>query len=248
MDQSVSDGHDEGSSLHGILFDFAFTLFQPPSPLALLQSAGLDPADAIALWEEIWRQADVAAAAGERDLCPEGHRREWIRLLEPADAVAPGLSHHLYEMFAKPTSWVPYPGVASALRQLREKGYRLGLVSNIAYDLRPVVRAHGLGAMFDAVVLSFEVGVQKPHPEIFRAAARQMGVDPRACLMVGDSPHADGGAESVGMATLIVPGARMQVAGRISLLEQLVQLPRSASRLAGQSIHEPRLHPSHSIG
>lgn len=85
--------------------------------------------------------------------------------------------------------------------------YPLALVSN--FDHAPTARAilerEGLTASFDEIVISDEVGVCKPHPEIFHHAARALSVDPRACLHVGDSEEADiAGAVGAGLRAIHV--------------------------------------------
>jgi FMN phosphatase YigB (HAD superfamily) len=85
--------------------------------------------------------------------------------------------------------------------------YPLALVSN--FDHAPTARAilerEGLTASFDVIVISDEVGVCKPHPEIFHHAARALSVDPRVCLHVGDSEEADiAGAVGAGLRALHV--------------------------------------------
>lgn len=74
----------------------------------------------------------------------------------------------------------------------------MGVVSNIGWDLRPVFRAHGLDPYVDVYVLSYEHGVQKPDPRLFKTACTALGVEPRDVLMVGDDRRADGGAAALG--------------------------------------------------
>lgn len=85
--------------------------------------------------------------------------------------------------------------------------YPLALVSN--FDHAPTARAilerEGLADSFDEIVISDEVGVCKPHPEIFHHTARALSVDPRDCLHVGDSEEADiAGAVGAGLRALHV--------------------------------------------
>jgi putative hydrolase of the HAD superfamily len=85
--------------------------------------------------------------------------------------------------------------------------YPLALVSN--FDHAPTARAilerEGLTRCFDEIIISDEVGVCKPHPEIFHHAARALSVNPRACLHVGDSKEADiDGAVGAGLRALRV--------------------------------------------
>jgi FMN phosphatase YigB (HAD superfamily) len=78
------------------------------------------------------------------------------------------------------------------------------VVSNIGWDLRPVFRFHGLDAWVREYVLSFEHGIQKPDPRLFRAACGALGLEPRETLMVGDDSRADAGAAALGCAVHLV--------------------------------------------
>ena len=52
---------------------------------------------------------------------------------------------------------------------------RVGVVSDIHYPLRPHFDHYGLGTFVDSYTLSFEHGVQKPHPRLFQIALEQLG-------------------------------------------------------------------------
>lgn len=102
------------------------------------------------------------------------------------------------------------PGAVAALGRLGGR-FRLGLVSNAQWLFtRPELQQLGLGPFFDPVVVSSEVGVRKPGPEIFERALGGAGATPSATLHVGDDPYADvGGAAAMGMRTCLVgPAAR----------------------------------------
>ncbi len=91
------------------------------------------------------------------------------------------------------------------LEALRELGVRcqLGLVSNGgSRSQRAKLRAAGLEGLFGAaIVVSGEVGLEKPDPEIFLLACRRLGREPGECLFVGDQELLDGvGARAAGMA------------------------------------------------
>ena len=96
-----------------------------------------------------------------------------------------------------------YADARATLAWAKEAGYRLGLVTNRWFGralLEPELRAHGLGGMFDAVVVSCDVGYAKPHPEIFRRALADLGVVADAAVMVGDSLRNDvAGAKRSGL-------------------------------------------------
>lgn len=142
-----------------------------------------------------------AYAARDRD--PRAHRAAYTGLL--STVAEPRLATALYERILDPDGWIVYADSVRVLRALRERGVRVAAVSNVGYDLRPVLRAHGLLELFDAVVFSFEAGSIKPEPAIFLGACEALGVEPAAALMVGDHAAADGGAADAGIRTLLLP-------------------------------------------
>lgn len=83
-----------------------------------------------------------------------------------------------------------YPEVPQVLRALRDRGYRLGVCSNLAYPyVLPATRL--LGEMIDAAVWSCEVGAIKPDIVIYEIAASSLGIAPVEILMIGDNYRAD---------------------------------------------------------
>ncbi len=99
------------------------------------------------------------------------------------------------------------PGMADALRHLRDSGYRLGLVA----DTRPrtawnVLHQHDLYDLFDAYAISEEVEAEKPDPRIFRTALDRLGVPTqgyRWVAMVGNNPMRDiRGANALGLISI----------------------------------------------
>ncbi len=97
-----------------------------------------------------------------------------------------------------------YPGVLEALAYLRQRGFRLWLLSNAQAAFTSCeLRMLGLGAQFDGVLLSSDYGCRKPDLRFFRALMEQYGLDPATCLMVGNDRNTDiAGARDAGMATL----------------------------------------------
>jgi putative hydrolase of the HAD superfamily len=99
-------------------------------------------------------------------------------------------------------------GSAQALLDsLRSRGVKTGVVANSwpepARILRADIAAAGLAELLDVIVLSAEVGVQKPAPEIFLAATNALEVDPIDTMFVGDRLETDvQGAARVGMTTV----------------------------------------------
>ncbi|MFC5290992.1 HAD-IA family hydrolase [Actinokineospora guangxiensis] len=85
------------------------------------------------------------------------------------------------------------PEIAEAVEAARVKGFRTALLSNA--DRTP----GGLPEVFDAVVVSGEVGFGKPDERIYELAARRIGVDAAACVYVDDIRAFVLGAVAVGM-------------------------------------------------
>ncbi|PKO23258.1 MAG: hypothetical protein CVU38_05000 [Chloroflexi bacterium HGW-Chloroflexi-1] len=100
------------------------------------------------------------------------------------------------------------PGAREVLTQLRDRGLRLGVISNTLQPGRYLDEAlarRGIFDFFPVRIYSSEVGVAKPHPAIFRAALDALGVSAAAALYVGDRLRADvAGAHGVGMRAVLV--------------------------------------------
>jgi FMN phosphatase YigB (HAD superfamily) len=148
---------------------------------------------------------DLAALYAERDLQPESHRAAYIGLLATVPAPEPGLAEAIYEQIHRPEGWIPYEDARDVVDTLVARGLRVGLVSNVGFDVRPILRHHGFATLAERCTLSYEVGAMKPSPEIFRAALRSVGASAPETLMVGDHAEADGGAAALGLRTLILP-------------------------------------------
>jgi putative hydrolase of the HAD superfamily len=97
------------------------------------------------------------------------------------------------------------PTTHALLDALRERGLRLGLVSNALDPPRLLHRDladFDVAERLDAAVFSSEVGWRKPHAAIFERALELTGADPERTLMVGDRLREDvGGAAALGMRT-----------------------------------------------
>jgi putative hydrolase of the HAD superfamily len=108
----------------------------------------------------------------------------------------------LRSWFDRPGVVRPYSEVLDVLAALRERGYRLGIVSNWSWNLRQRVAQVELDRFFEVVWASAYAGCNKPHPAIFRQALAQMqpAVSPDRALYVGDSYWYDVvGARSAGL-------------------------------------------------
>ncbi|WP_091349576.1 HAD family hydrolase [Micromonospora rhizosphaerae] len=237
-----SSGADRASTsrrpVEAVLFDFHGTLAQVEEPrewvLAAAAACGveLDRVRATALADRLLTAGRaggplparvpprLAELWADRDLYPHAHRGAYIGLAETVDAGIDGFADALYERLLVPEGWVPYPDTEAILKALRQAGVKVAVVSNIAFDIRPLFAAWGLDDLVDAYTLSYEVGRCKPDPGIFLRACGMLGVDPERSLMVGDTP-ADAGAVAAGCAVLVLPAAD---AGRANGLGAVLDL------------------------
>jgi len=96
-----------------------------------------------------------------------------------------------------------FPDTRDTLGTLRERGYRLGLLSNTwwAADWHNAdLAAHGLAGLLDELVYTSDLPCSKPHPSVFREVASRLGIAPEACVMIGDRQIDDvSGARAIGM-------------------------------------------------
>ncbi|WP_051745184.1 HAD family hydrolase [Streptomyces yerevanensis] len=202
--------------VEAVLFDFSNTIFQmidletwlrrigtATGRLALLHEQGA-VAEISRQLRTAFRLPAVAALQEGRDLSPERHRDAMRGWWGHVDFLR-GVEEAAYRELTAPDAWLPYPDTAPTLRSLRARGLRIGIVSDFAWDLRTHLAQHALDDLIDACVISYEQGREKPDPQLFLKACADLGVDPRATLMVGDNPVRDGGATACGLRTYILP-------------------------------------------
>jgi HAD superfamily hydrolase (TIGR01509 family) len=199
-------------AIEAVLFDFSGTLFrleEHPSWFDGIHDADGTPVDGAGAAELMRR---MTAPVGEtvefddatrhawrnRDLDPALHRQAYLHVLAQSGVTDPTHAESVYGRVIDADSWTPYPDTEAVIKKLAAESIRIGVLSNIAFDIRPAFVDRGIDRFVDEFVLSFEVGHVKPQPEIFRHAVAALGVDPAVTLMVGDSDEADGAAREIG--------------------------------------------------
>lgn len=98
-------------------------------------------------------------------------------------------------------------GGVEVIRTLHERGYKLGIVSNLIgeHEVPDWLEEDGLDKYFDSVVLSSVCHLRKPGPEIYHIAARELGVDLADCASVADNIKRDiPGAKTAGIGFNII--------------------------------------------
>ncbi len=97
------------------------------------------------------------------------------------------------------------PGLPQALQTLKNAGLKLAIVSNADGTVDQKIEAQGLLDLFDAVIDSGAVGVEKPDPRIFALALEKVGARAEKTLHVGDLPCIDAeGAKAAGVHAMVV--------------------------------------------
>ncbi len=84
-----------------------------------------------------------------------------------------------------------FPDSLPALQSLRDRGLRTALISNLASPYKRAVVRLELESCFDAILYSCDLGIAKPHPDIYNAALDRLGTTSESTLMVGDSQRSD---------------------------------------------------------
>ena len=186
-------------SYRAVLFDLFYTLLYDEGTgtrekaMEVAQAAGIAPED----WLRGWR---AGREESDRGAIPSLLGRVSRALSEVGYEDRDGLvADRLTGLLLARYSPALYPDTRDTVVEVRRRGYKLGLVSNLSRSDTLWLREFELDSHFDALVLSCEVGAAKPEPEIYRVAADRLGVAPEECVFVDDVPSYLAGAKSVGM-------------------------------------------------
>jgi len=131
----------------------------------------------------------------------------------------------LHEHFARPSAWRCTADAALVLRQLAERGLRVGMASNFDQRLHGVVAGLPALGLLRPVIVSSEVGWRKPSPHFFAAMCQAVGLACGQVLLVGDDVVNDlEGAEGAGVAVVLYDPAGKHAARKpIAALTDLLK-------------------------
>ena len=143
----------------------------------------------------------------------------------------PGLIDQLLsDMQQAPFERVLFGDVMPALDALRRRGLRMGLVSNVDKDIKPLLDMLQLSPYLDVVLTSKDIGATKPDPRIFQEAVRRAGVAAPETLYVGDQYQIDVlGARGAGLKGLLLD--RYGSYGEIPAEEKITSLEELTARI-----------------
>ncbi len=185
--------------LKNVIFDFGQVMVRYDPHYITTQYVG-DPTDA-ALIEEIlfdrayWDRLDAGTITDE-ELLTSAHARLPQRLWEAADSIYGNWFRHLPEI----------GGMRELVRELKEAGLRVLLLSNISKGFAAHADEIPCLAEFDGCVFSAVVGLVKPHREIFAHICNTYGLSPTETLFVDDSEKNIRGSEAYGIAGYLFDG------------------------------------------
>ena len=210
-----------------IFFDVGNTLLFPNREviLAPLREHSAEPS--LELWQAIERRTkqefDHEMQSGRAD---HGFwQLFYTHLLNEMGIAAAGLDGRLVELTRNSANW---GGIRPGTRQRLEtfcKRFDIAVISNADGKIVELLTAAGIADCFQSITDSAIVGYEKPHPEIFAAALREMKAQPEDSLYVGDVYSVDYlGARGAGMQAVLfdVSGAyREKGLPRVESLEEL---------------------------
>jgi putative hydrolase of the HAD superfamily len=133
---------------------------------------------------------------------PESDRAFWVNLYkyvleklgaheEWSEGQIHEVCHELYDIYVAPEHYQLFEDVKECLAKLQEQGLRLGIVSNFAPTLKAILESKGILSYFDPVIVSTEVGLEKPDPAIFKLALELSGLEAKDILYIGDHERND---------------------------------------------------------
>ena len=204
--------------IEAIFFDFYNTLvrFWPPLPQiqhAACQNLGIRvPADRLsrgyAIADLYFNEENHRWPLGERDAPARDEffaRYEQIILEESGVAVSLRMAKQIWDMaISVPKELVEFEETRPVLRELRARGYRLAILTNLRRDMDELTHRLGIREYLEFCITGREAG-EKPATAIFEAALRRMALRPDQAIHVGDQPRSDvQGARDAGLLPVLI--------------------------------------------
>ena len=198
----------EESGTRGLLVDFGGVLTTNiwNSFDAFCESEGLEKGTVLELFRGDGEALALLRALERGAVSDETFENDFGELL---GVDPPGLIDRLF------AGLEPEHSMIAAVERARAAGIRTGLISNSwgtgIYERAPM-------RIFDATVISGDVGLHKPQPEIYEMGAERIGVPATECVFVDDLRENVAGAEAVGMTAIL----HRDPAGTIAELERVL--------------------------
>ena len=187
-----------------IYFDAGDTLLTIPAAQTILKQylqmryMDRDEAHIAELFTEAFRLFYYVNKRDSFEACtPESDREFWVNLYkyvlhklgvheEWSEDEIHACCHELYDIYTAPEYYELFDDVVPCLERLRSMGFRMGIVSNFAPTLKAILESKGILHYFEPVIVSTEVGLEKPDPAIFKLALDKAELAPEHILYIGD--------------------------------------------------------------
>jgi HAD superfamily hydrolase (TIGR01509 family) len=129
-----------------------------------------------------------------------------FNISEPPEPFYKAYDEAVIELLGVPIA--PLPGARELLAELHAHNIPVGLASaSLRHWIDATLKGIGLADQFDTTVAADEVAHAKPAPDLYLAAAKNLGVDPTHCIAFEDSPSGVKSAKAAGMYTIQVRAA-----------------------------------------
>lgn len=219
-------------AVSAILFDFGHTLMDFGRTEEALRGAYTTIRDRLVNWVEDRSPPEVdelVERIADEIVRRVDHSYEQ-RTLEELDIIAlfaeafSGIGYSLPDELLREVAELDHDALVQSVRiesdtletleKLKVEGYKLGLVSNVSQLpelLHRDLKNLGIARMMDGVAFSSEIGVRKPHTQIFKHVLQQLGVSPSEAIFVGDRIVDDiAGAHGMGMRAVLTQQYRTE--------------------------------------
>jgi putative hydrolase of the HAD superfamily len=256
-------------AIDAVLFDLDDTLLDGEAAWrsgvnrVLLRCPEVAAPAALQAWETAFAEHYPRYLAGEmtQQECQAARIRSWAALLAVTVDAGTEMSWFGDYQEGYEAGWAAFGDVAACLSDL--DGVRIGVVTNGDSEMqRAKLDTLGLGAAFEVVVASGDIGIAKPDPRIFHHAARQLRLPPTRCLYVGDRRDTDAlAALGAGMTAVwlnrrggVAPDGRVPQIATLSALPSLVRVLRAVGGAhpfglsAADRVEQPRYCVRHRLG
>ncbi len=215
-----------------IFFDAGGTLIRPAVPVgevyarvASNYAVTADPAALqqgfLAAWSSLKPRDPIEGARVMDDKLwwHQVVRQSWSGLPLPDTFPFDHYFEEVYAAFAMPRLWRVFPDALLALEKLHSARVRCAVLSNWDRRLTGILDGLDLAHHFEAVLVSSELGVEKPHPRIFELAQEKLGVQADHAILIGDEDRFDAaGARAAGWRHITIDRPRLDV---LDALEKL---------------------------
>jgi HAD superfamily hydrolase (TIGR01549 family) len=205
--------------IKAVCFDFFNTLayFDPPREAFYAKVAGefgvkvtlQAIAEALPEADSYWRLENFKSPIRTREEKEKYaiYTQYALRILKGASPAATG--EQALQMLAKAFSvgfkFVAYEDSLPALKSVKSRDLIVGVISNIGQEIDSYCDELGFSPFLDFKVTSFEVGFDKPRPEIFQLALKKAGCAPNEAIFIGDQYEQDiAGSRGVGMKPVLI--------------------------------------------